>query len=211
MKAAKVRPVAALFVDARGSYAELPGVDLWDEQRDARRYFGPHPVVAHPPCSRWCRLAGLVEARWGHKRGDDEGCFAFALDAVRRWGGVLEHPAYSDAWRAFGLPRPPRHGGWQRGPCDGWSTHVEQGRYGHPARKATWLYVYGVSHLPPLKWGFRHAHASRALVSWCENHVQSGEPRPRIGKRAAAATPKRFRDVLLSIARSVDFVADSAA
>lgn len=92
--------IAALFVQANGSYYGLPDVDPWDQKRDARLYPGPWPVVAHPPCSRWCRLAGLVEARWGHKRGEDGGCFAFALASVRRWGGVLEHPAYSDAWTA---------------------------------------------------------------------------------------------------------------
>ena len=58
--------VAALYVDPRGIYAGMPDVELWGlPDRDARAYDGPHPVVAHPPCSRWCRLAGLVEARWG--------------------------------------------------------------------------------------------------------------------------------------------------
>src|SRR3990167_2297049 len=104
--------VAALFVDPRVVYSGLPDVEVWCEQRDARLYAGPWPVVAHPPCARWCRLAGLVEARWGHKRGEDGGCFEAALRAVRTWGGVLEHPAYRDAWDAFGLPVPPRHGGW---------------------------------------------------------------------------------------------------
>lgn len=142
--------IAALFVDPRGGYSVLPDVDLWDEARDARLYAGPHPVVAHPPCSRWCRLAGLVEARWGHKRGDDGGCFAAALAAVRAFGGVLEHPAYSDAWSAFDLPTPNRNGGWQRGSCGGWSAHVEQGRYGHAAKKATWLYAVS-DYLPALR------------------------------------------------------------
>src|SRR5678816_988487 len=146
------RKIAALYVEKRGSYKELRGVEVWDEKRDARLYAGPHPVVAHPPCSRWCRLAGLVEARWGHKRGEDGGCFAAALAAVRAFGGVLEHPAYSDAWKAFDLPRPCRIG-WTRGACGGWSCHVEQGKYGHPAKKATWLYVYGVDPLPDLAWG----------------------------------------------------------
>lgn len=41
-----------------------------------------------------------------------------------------------------------------------------------------------------------------ALVSWCGNRVASGERRPRVGKRAAAATPPAFRDELLAIARS---------
>lgn len=205
----KERMVAALFVDPRGCYANLPNVELWDEQRDARKYPGPHPVVAHPPCSRWCRLAGLVEARWGHKRGEDGGCFASALVSVRRWGGVLEHPAYSDAWLTFDLPPPLPHG-WQRGLCGGWSAHIEQGRYGHSAKKATWLYTYGPNELPSLHWGAEPDVRSKALVSWCGNHVKSGEIRPRVGKRAAAATPLPFRDLLLSIARSVSEVSEVA-
>jgi len=197
-------PIAALFVydDPRGSYHGLPMVDLWGEARDARLYADSKPVVAHPPCSRWCRLAGLVEARWGHKRGDDGGCFASALASVRRCGGVLEHPAYSDAWGAFDLPRPNRNGGWQRGTCGGWSCYVEQGRYGHPAKKATWLYAFGVD-LPDLRWGSELDAESKALVSWCGNHVSSGmEGRRRVGKREASHTPEEFRDVLIAMAQS---------
>jgi len=200
--------VAALFVDPRGCYAGLPDVELWDESRDAREYDGPHPVVAHPPCSRWCRLAGLVEARWGHRRGEDGGCFAAALASVRRWGGVLEHPAYTDAWAAYGLTRPFISAlfGWQRsGFGDDWVCHVEQGRHGHVAKKATWLYAHGVPYeaLPKLMWGSDPGAKSKALVSWCGNHVASGEVRPRVGKRAAASTPIEMRDALLGIARSV--------
>lgn len=198
-----VTQIAALYVDPRGCYAGLAGVDVWGEDRDARRYAGPHPVVAHPPCSRWCRLAGLVEARWGHKRGDDGGCFAAALEAVRTWGGVLEHPAYSDAWPAYGLNAPPGAGGWVTADwIGGWTCHVEQGRYGHRAKKATWLYAYGVE-LPSLDWGSVPDNQSSALVSWCGNHVSSGETRTRLGKRAADATPDTFRDVLIGMARSV--------
>lgn len=194
--------VAALFVDARGCYSGLPDVDCWPESRDARLYAGPHPVVAHPPCARWCRLAGLVEARWGHRRGDDGDCFASALASVRRWGGVLEHPAYSDAWGAFALPVPPQEG-WQRGVCGGWSAHVEQGRYGHRAKKATWLYAHGVQ-LPELRWGRLPDYEPSALVSWCGNRTRKGgESRPRMRSKAASATPPVFRDLLLAMARSV--------
>lgn len=198
------RTIAALFVQPGGAYFGLPGVDPWDETRDARLYAGPHPVVAHPPCARWCRLAGLVEARWGRKRGEDGGCFASALASIRRWGGVLEHPAYSDAWAAFGLVRPPRSGGWVMGIDGGWCCHVEQGRYGHAAKKATWLYAHGVapSDLPSLRWGSDPDQRSQALVSWCGNLVATGEVRPRLGKKAASATPPAFRAVLIAIARS---------
>lgn len=194
--------VAVLYAYADGPYAGIDGVDVWDVTRDARTYAGPHAVVAHPPCSRWCRLAGLVEARWGHKRGEDGGCFAHALAAVRAFGGILEHPAYSDAWAAFDLPVPRRLGGWTRGLCGGWSCHVEQGRYGHAAKKATWLYSFGAP-LPDMRWGSDPDQASRALVSWCGNNVSAAmEGRPRVGKRAASETPAEMREVLLSVARA---------
>jgi hypothetical protein len=194
--------VAALFVQSGGAYFGLPDVDPWDVTRDATRYDGPLPVVAHPPCQRWCRLAGLVEARWGHRRGEDGGVFASALASVRRWGGVLEHPAYSDAWRHYDLPHPPRAGGWVRGLCGGWSCHVEQGRYGHRAKKSTWLYACGPTALPSMRWGGLPNRHSDALVSWCGNQVARTHDRPRLSGKEASATPPEFRDVLLGIARS---------
>ena len=112
--------IAALYVQADGCYAGLPGVDLWPEERDARGYDGPWPVVAHPPCARWGRFAeGGPSAPHKRKLGDDDGCFAAALVAVRRWGGVLEHPAYSHAWDAHNLPWPPPEG-WQMDVHGGW-------------------------------------------------------------------------------------------
>jgi hypothetical protein len=137
-----------------------------------------------------------------YRRGNDGGTFAAAPAAVRRFGGVLEHPAYSDAWAAFGLPRPNKEGGWTQGACGGWSCYVEQGRYGHPAKKATWLYAVGTD-LPSLRWGHEPDARSKALVSWCANHTAAHEKRPRVGKAAAAATPAEFRDVLVSMAQSV--------
>jgi hypothetical protein len=193
--------IAALYVQKGGVYYGLPDVDPWDEARDARKYAGPWPVVAHPPCSRWCRLAGLLEARWGHKRGEDGGCFEAALHAVRTWGGVLEHPAYTDAFLAYGLPAP-RLPGWQRAICGGWIAHVEQFHYGHPAKKATWLYAHGIDNPPSLNWRCTPDRESTAQVSWCGNHTSKFDKRPRVGKAAAARTPLAFRDLLLSIARS---------
>jgi hypothetical protein len=56
MRPVPARTVAALYVEPQGCYVGVPGVDPWDEARDARTYAGPHPVVAHPPCQRWGRF-----------------------------------------------------------------------------------------------------------------------------------------------------------
>lgn len=189
--------IAALYVQPGGVYFGLPHVEPWGlPERDARDYAGPWPVVAHPPCARWCRLAGLVEARWGHKRGDDGGCFAAALAAVRRWGGVLEHPAYTDAWAAHDLTAPPRSGGWTAADYEGgWACHVEQGRYGHVAKKATWLYSVGCK-LPSLRWG--PADIGKKSWQWY------GDERAHVTKVEASSTPLEFRDILIAMAESAN-------
>lgn len=195
--------IAALFVEAGGAYFGLTGVDPWDIDRDATMYKGPHPVIVHPPCTRWCRLAGLVEARYGYKQGDDGGTFAHALDCVRRFGGVLEHPAWSKAWPRFGLINPDPKGGWTQDLWGGWVCHVEQGQYGHLARKATWLYVFGTRDLPELKWGTTPDSQVTNYVSWCGNNLRDNifQGRPRLSKKRASSTPVEFRDVIIDIAR----------
>ena len=141
--------IAALYVETGGAYFGINDVDPWDEARDARLYAGPYPVVAHPPCERWCQIASLVQAKLGGRDGgkyligNDGGTFEAALAAVRRYGGVLEHPAYSLAWSKSELPVP-SWGGWTSSFDDpGFSSAVSQVAYGHPCRKRTWLYAVG--------------------------------------------------------------------
>lgn len=204
--------IAALFVETNGVYFNLPDVDPWDEQRDARLYAGPHPVVAHPPCQRWGRYwSGGPSARERRILGDDNGCFTAAIRAVRTWGGVLEHPEASHAWFTYGLERPPRDGGWVEADRHGFTCCVEQGHYGHPARKATWLYVVGFDNaptffgLPTLRWG---RSAGRRLDEGFHSKAErdaaraSGRrPIPRLSADENLATPIAFRDVLINIAR----------
>lgn len=197
-----VATIAALFVEAGGCYFGLPGVDAWDEARDARTYVGPHPVVAHPPCQRWGAMAAVNYARWGGRHnapGADGGCFVAALFAVRRWSGVLEHPAKSRAWAAYGLDAP-RSIGWQRCTDGGWVCEVWQSAYGHRANKATWLYAQfcGETVPPPMRWD---RPIGTHQVGF---HDQRGKARnkPTLSRTEAAATPPAFRDALLNIART---------
>lgn len=190
--------VAALFVQPDGCYSQVPWVDMWPENRDARNYMGPLPVVAHPPCRLWGPMAVVNYARWSgeHNRpGNDGGCFAAALSAVNCWGGVLEHPAKTRAWPAHGLEKPIGMGGWQRS-GKGWVCEVWQSVYGHRANKATWLYYCGVQ--PPFDLRWDRPKGTHQIGF----HDQRGKAanKPTLGKREANATPIEFRDELLKLA-----------
>lgn len=204
--------IAALYVAKNGSYIGLDGVDAWTEERDARLYRGPHPVVCHSPCQRWGKFfAGqpLHIKRTGERKvkGADGGCFEAALSAVRTYGGILEHPRDSHAWAHFGLNKPPRSGGWVvADEYGGMTCCVEQGRYGHYARKPTWLYSYGCV-LPELDWGESEARLDPAIVErmGLKRAQRLGEVGGRGGGKDSApriGTPVPFRDLLISIART---------
>ncbi len=190
--------VAALFVTTGGAYFGLPDVDPWDATRDARGYNGPHPIVAHPPCQLWTRFAHVDYKRWGgeHNRpGNDGGCFASALRSLHDYGGVLEHPAFSDAWQAYNLPRPVP-GCWTKHGYL-WVCEVWQSAYGHKARKRTWLLYVGDTDPAPMRWDRPDGEYQ---IGWQD---QRGKARnkPTLSKKVAMATPVEFRDALLDLAR----------
>lgn len=198
--------VAALYVIPNGPYANIPGIDLWPESRDARKYNGPWPVVAHSPCQRWGRYwFGGPSARVRQKLGDDGGCFKSALQAVRKWGGVLEHPEASHAFKKFYLPIPNFHGGWTRKDWfGGKSCCVSQGNYGHRARKMTWLYAVSRGKLPELKWGIPLTAKVQPDLGYHSAEerrraVKTGVCQ-RLSHRQRLLTPELFRDLLIGIA-----------
>ena len=206
-----MKSIAALFVEKDGAYFDLPSVDPWDEARDARAYSGPYPVVAHPPCQRWGRFwHGSTRKPHQFKKGEDGGCFKAALEALMKFGGVLEHPCDSHAWDAFGITRPPRSGGWVSAREDLFTCCVYQGHYGHLAGKPTWLLVSGVSYenLPELRWGKveQRIHPRALELHGYEKARRIGMLAMVGGKdktRIRNSTPPEFRDVLLDIARTV--------
>lgn len=204
-----MKTVSALFVATPGVYWGLPLVDPWGVERDARKYPGPYPVVAHPPCERWGRFwHGSTRKPHAYKLGADGGCFATALHAVRTWGGVLEHPCDSQAWKYFGLTAPKRGAGWTASDAyGGFSCYVEQGHYGHFSRKPTWLYACRVD-LPALNWSRlpQRLHPVALAKHGYEKARRIGMVAMIGGKNKKEirdATPAEFRDLLLSIARSV--------
>ena len=194
--------IAALFVQADGCYSNLYNVDAWSIERDARKYRGPYSVIAHPPCQLWGSLAFVNYKRWGgehNKPENDKGCFQSALESVNRYGGVLEHPAKTRAWKKYGLKKP-RGFGWIES-NNGWVCEVWQSTYGHRANKATWLYYVGERKPFDLRW--ERPKGSHQVG--CENRqgIRKDEPhrnKPTLSKKEANATPLEFRDELIKLA-----------
>lgn len=184
-------PCSALFVRTDSIYKRF-GLDCWDAERDATNYRGDLPVITHPPCRTWSRLAPCVtRARPGEKE-----LAPWAVDQVQKWGGVLEHPAGSKLWDHCKLPPagglPDAHGGI----C----IEVDQWHWGHWAKKPTRLYIAGATNIPamPIRSG-RPTHC----VTQGKN-VRIGHPRflPRIPDWEREATPELFARWLVEIAAS---------
>lgn len=126
--------VVALYVDRLGPYPKL--VKEWyDETRDARTYSGPWPVVAHPPCGPWGNFKHMCTKQNPYLA-------ILAVDQVRRWGGVLEHPKGSTLFGSF-APKP----GDAPDRWGGRTYDVQQVSWGHCCVKPTRLYIVGV---PPI-------------------------------------------------------------
>jgi hypothetical protein len=206
--------IVALFVAEDGPYIGLNNIDPWPESRDARKYAGSRPVIAHPPCERWGRYwSGGPSAKVRRELGDDNGCFEAAMKAVTAYGGVLEHPEASHAWAEFGLLRPNPNGGWTWDENNGgWVCQVEQGHYGHPARKKTWLFLkskplrdyFSWTTPPELMWGPStgrrrldegfHSSDERKRV-----RSNGQKPTKRLSKKECVHSPAEFVDALIGL------------
>lgn len=207
------KQVAALYVETNGAYYGLDGVDPWDEERDARLYAGPHPVVAHPPCNLWVNFAAVNWKRYQRQRpawykgGTDSGCFKSAMNSVIDYGGVLEHPAFSHAWEHHSLPHvTSSYRGWVGTPTlhgrTLWTCEVWQSAYGHRARKRTWLLYCGKNQPPGLNWdrpSGSHQVGWQFIGENCRGEIARKKP---LSKKEGSATPPAFRDALIKIARS---------
>ncbi|MBD9362944.1 hypothetical protein [Methylomonas fluvii] len=130
-----VKQVTVLFARQDSIYKTLDGVDVWDAQRDALNWPGGAPVVAHPPCREWGQLSHMAKPR-----ADEKELGLWAVDMVRKFGGVLEHPRQSKLWPAKQLPLPN-----QVDEFGGWTLPIFQCNFGHTCEKPTFLYICGIT------------------------------------------------------------------
>ncbi len=181
--------VAVLFARADSIYKTLPNVDVYDIERDARTFGGGMPVVAHPPCRAWASLRHHAKPREGEKD-----LAFFAIDAVRRNGGVLEHPWLSTLWDAAALPAPgltDRFGGW--------TLPVDQNWFGHRARKRTRLYIAGIGPKDVPEIPIVLGEATHTVGLWSGR--DKSRARPSIAKWEYEHTPPLLAEWLVELAR----------
>ena len=179
--------VAVLFARDDSHYKAIPDCDVWDIERDARRWPGGHHVVAHPPCRAWGRLRHFAKPR-----PDEKALALWAVEQVRKWGGVLEHPEASTLWPAANLPAP----GASADQYGGWTLRVEQFHWGHKAAKATWLYIVGCP--PALIPALPHRTGEPTHV--VQSRKRCGH-KPHITKAEREHTPVEFAHWLVTLAR----------
>lgn len=186
--------VAALFVRADSCYKSMEDVDCWDIERDARLWPGGCPVIAHPPCRAWGRLAHMA-----NPRPDEKDLARFAVRKVRDWGGVLEHPNASKLWADQRLPLP----GNGRDEFGGWTFPIFQHWFGHRAEKKTLLYIVGCEKWEVPAIPMQLGDASHVISTGSTNHIPFGKPgwRPAVSHAEREHTPRQLAIWLVELAR----------
>ena len=187
----KLHRIAVLFARKDSIYKSFQGVDVYDAERDARTFKNDCPVIAHPPCRLWSKMNGLSTAPASEKE-----LARWAVNVVRKNGGILEHPASSKLWKEMNLP------GTRDGfdPFGGWTLGIHQWTFGHPAEKRTKLYIVGIrpTDIPeiPLKLGYP------------EYVVSTTNTNRRLAREMKKAdrdkTPHAFAVWLIETARRID-------
>ncbi len=156
------------------------------------------PVIAHPPCRAWGKLKHFAKPVPGEKE-----LALFAVDMVRNWGGVLEHPAYSTLWKTCNLPT-----GRERDQYGGFTLCVDQCWFGHKAQKKTWLYIVGCnpSDIPPYPITFDYP----LYVINSSKRIKEGK-RQEVSKAEREHTPVALACWLIALVNQINFTPTDGA
>lgn len=115
--------ITVLCAKKNSLYKQIPGIDVWDEDRDAYFFTGSNPVITHAPCAQWSQMKGFA-----NDNPDEKELAFFCLQKVLRNGGIFEHPAGSSFFKEAGIERN--------------IYSVDQSWWGFPARKRTFLFFH---------------------------------------------------------------------
>ena len=182
--------VAVLFARSDSIYKTIDGCDVFDIDRDARTWTGGAPVIAHPPCRAWGALRHFAKPR-----PDEKELALFAVDQVRRWGGVLEHPAASMLWPVAGLPNVE-----QFDQFGGWTLPIDQDWFGHRAEKRTKLYIVGISPRDIPTFPLKLEEPTHVVSPSSRIRAGMRQYRPQLRKAERERTPPDFARWLVDLA-----------
>ena len=180
--------VAVLFARADSIYKSLPGCDVWDAERDARNWPGGCSVIAHPPCRAWG-----VFAMFAKPREDEKALAVWAVEQVREFGGVLEHPAGSKLWPTLELPEQ-----GYRDNFGGWTLPIHQHWFGHRAQKKTKLYIVGCNPKDIPAMPMRLDEPTHVIGD--VGRAANGTNRPEVSKAEREHTPPELARWLVNLA-----------
>jgi len=183
--------ISVLFAARNSIYKTIPGLDVWDEDRDALKWPGGNPGIFHPPCRLFSQIAYLAKSA----PQEEKQLGYWSVDAVRKNGGVLEQPANSSLWRECEIAMPGSSDG------DGFSISVPQFWFGHKARKNTWLYICGMrlKDLPSIPFKLGEAtHTVGGGLS--ESRKRNVVYKPSLWSTERSATPVAFAHWLVESA-----------
>jgi hypothetical protein len=177
--------VSVLFAARDSVYKTIPGLDVWDEDRDALNWPGGNPGIFHPPCRLFSRLRHLSTAPESEKH-----LAHWSVFKVRRYGGVLEHPAHSRLWDEALLPSPGQSDNY------GFSYDLDQYWFGHSGKKRTWLYICRLDpeHVP--------VHPIRLAGGYADLFASAGRKYVPGSRHSGirSATPLAFAQWLVEVA-----------
>ena len=154
----------ALFTRTDSIYKKKSHWDAYDQNRNALTYNGNNPVVCHPPCRTWGKLAHLASKA----KANESNLALWSIDKIRSVGGILEHP---DGSKLFGKFLPDVN--TFNDNFGGFTILVDQYDFGHVAHKMTKLYFCGLKHtqlptLPPKDTSLHYCEKGK-LRSICGN------------------------------------------
>ena len=163
--------ISVLFAARESIYKTIPGLDVWDIDRNALNWPGGNRGIFHPPCRLWSKWLRHLSTAPREERN----LALWSVDQVRKEGGILEHPACSLLWTEARLPKP------GTGDTYGFSIALYQQWFGHKAQKATWLYICDIKSLPEIPfvlgdpavrgpWGHEVKHRNVERLSKAERH-----------------------------------------
>ncbi len=177
-----------LFCEEKSIYKTL-NCDVYDIKRNALNVSNTTPAIYHPPCRMWSRLKTLSNFYPGEKW-----LAVWSLIRIRKYGGILEHPAGSSLFHKYAplTPVPDSYGGF--------IISVNQHWFGHVAQKKTYLYIVGCSpsQLPPIPLNFS------AIEYTISNSKKSKQKIKESPKKYRNYTPILFAQWLLDIIQVIN-------